>query len=518
MINGIANGFDIIDTDAKPEVAFQCNNKSAYQYRDQVEKAILKEIELGRYRIVQEPPHIVSPLGAVPKNDGEIRLIHDCSQPFDKAVNDYATINKHSFVSVDTAVSMVTTGSYMAKVDLQSAYRQVPLSRHSQNVAGLCWKFKGDTYDTFLVDTRLPFGASKSVGIFHRLTQSVCRILKRMGIDAIICFIDDFFITGASMNDVKRAMNILIHVLVSLGFAISWEKCISPTTRLTFLGVTIDTVAGSLSIPEEKINEVKQKIAYWNTRTNKASKRDFQSLIGSLSWIARIVHAARPCLRRFIDKMSTLKRSSHRARITADLRRDLNMLHWLCSSFNGTSFFLKRNAPEPAYIVSDASVPGAGAALILNNTVLDWFYINWKKDIPELLSAHINVKELTIIMLAVKRWSQLWYNTKIVIRTDNTAALFAVNKGVIRNQLASSILTQLRVICAIRCIDLAAFYINTKVNKLADSISRLDHLPTATYALARINMTRPLRHMSEKTWLFLFQSWQSKRRNWIWSG
>ena len=139
LINGIHNGFDIIDTDATPELAFQTNNKSAdVTYRDKVENAIIKEIELGRYRVVHEQPRIVSPLGAVPKGEDEIRLLHDCSQPVDKAVNDYATVNKHSFVSADTAVSKVTEGSYMAKVDLKFAYRQVPLSERSQSVAGLC--------------------------------------------------------------------------------------------------------------------------------------------------------------------------------------------------------------------------------------------------------------------------------------------------------------------------------------------------------------------------------------------
>ena len=276
IINGIENGFDIIDENANPEPVYMHNNKSAsITYRAQVDKALRKEIELGRYQTVSEKPHIVSPLGAVPKDNGQdIRLIHDCSQPIDKSVNDYATINKHSFVSVDTAVSMVSRGTYMAKVDLKSAYRQVPLSPRSQKVAGLCWRFEGDNHDTFFIDTRLPFGASKSVGIFHRITQSVCRIVRKMGIDAVICFIDDFFISGNDVDSVRRAMNILIHVLISLGFSISWDKCVFPTTCITFLGVTIDSVNGTLAIPDHKLSAVKYTISQWQTKQGKVTKRD----------------------------------------------------------------------------------------------------------------------------------------------------------------------------------------------------------------------------------------------------
>ena len=406
----------------------------------------------------------------------------------------------------------------MAKVELKSAYRQVPLSQRSQSVAGLCWRFEGDNHDTYLVDTRLPFGASLSVGIFHRVTQSVCRILRRMGIEAIICFIDDFFISANNIADARRAMQLLIHTLVSLGFAISWDKCVSPTTRLTFLGVTIDTAAGTLSIPMDKLTEVKTAVSEWTCLCSKVTKRELQSLIGKLSWIARIIHAIRPCLRRFIDKMSALKRPSHRTRLTADLRRDLQMLYALCSNFNGTSFFLDRIEPETAYIVSDSSVTGAGAALVHRNAIADWLYIHWATDAPALANAHINIKELAIILLAIERWGTLWRNSKIIVRTDNKAALYAINKGSIRNTCASDILRTLRILCATRNLRLIAVYINTRANLLADSLSRLDHLQTATYALARINLSAPLLHMSSNAFRYLLQQWHSKKRNWTWNG
>ena len=63
---------------------------------------------------------------------------------------------------------------------LKSAYRSVGLSKASQEVTGLSWDIGGTTI--YLKDTRLPFGARRSVGIFQCLTQAVRRMMARKGI------------------------------------------------------------------------------------------------------------------------------------------------------------------------------------------------------------------------------------------------------------------------------------------------------------------------------------------------
>ena len=59
----------------------------------------------GNYVITSQPPIIVSSLGAIPKTDSKVRLIHDCSRPAGQAVNDFATLSdKQSFQTIDDAV------------------------------------------------------------------------------------------------------------------------------------------------------------------------------------------------------------------------------------------------------------------------------------------------------------------------------------------------------------------------------------------------------------------------------
>ena len=55
-----------------------------------MEAEIQKEILEGRYIVTPQKTKIVSALGAIPKSDGAIRLIHDASRPSCAVVNDYS--------------------------------------------------------------------------------------------------------------------------------------------------------------------------------------------------------------------------------------------------------------------------------------------------------------------------------------------------------------------------------------------------------------------------------------------
>lgn len=118
ILNGIKNGFDIIDPALSLKAIELDNHFSASEASDLYEKAtsqILQEIELGNYVQAPCPPTIVSPLGVIPKSDGGVRLIHDCSRPKGFSVNDYETdLEKHRYQSVDDACKLVEKGSYLA--------------------------------------------------------------------------------------------------------------------------------------------------------------------------------------------------------------------------------------------------------------------------------------------------------------------------------------------------------------------------------------------------------------------
>ena len=105
---------------------------------DKVEKQIRDEIQMGNYVITRTKPSIVSALGAIPKrNSDNIRLIHDCSRLAHINVNSYASTQHFSYVTLDKAVSLVMPDAYLAKIDLKSAYRHVPIHPSNYSATGL---------------------------------------------------------------------------------------------------------------------------------------------------------------------------------------------------------------------------------------------------------------------------------------------------------------------------------------------------------------------------------------------
>ncbi|CAC5420878.1 unnamed protein product [Mytilus coruscus] len=199
-----------------------------------------------------------------------IRLIHDCSRPKGSSVNSLVSeIEKQRFQTLDDAAKLVTKNCFMSKVDLKSAYRSVKLSQRSQKVTGFNWTFpKGQEFT--LYDTKLPFGSKLAPGIFHRLTQAVRRMMSRRGF-TVVAYLDDFFLCEQSEFRCRQELNSLIFLLRELGFMINWQKVVDPTTKLTFLGVEIDSIAMELRLPGDKLSLLKQELTDFGNR-KRASK------------------------------------------------------------------------------------------------------------------------------------------------------------------------------------------------------------------------------------------------------
>ena len=181
LSDGIQNGFKLAPPSSQFSPAHQDNYKSATNAnaKSAVEQTILSEMAIGNYVISDGKPTIVSALGAIPKPDSsEVRLIHDCSRPPGRGLNDYIQSQSFKFQTLDD-VKLLRPNYFMAKSDLRHAYRSVPIHLSNFAATGLKWQFAGDNHFTYFYDTRLPFGAKSSPEIFHRLTQSVRRMMVR---------------------------------------------------------------------------------------------------------------------------------------------------------------------------------------------------------------------------------------------------------------------------------------------------------------------------------------------------
>ena len=507
ILNGIKQGFDIIDNSADIKPVICKNHPSASSSSPLYDKAtsqVIQEIKNGHYVVCDKPPQIVSPMAAIPKPDGDVRLIHDCSRLIGEAVNDYCSTDwQQKFARVDDAAAEMTEGCYFAKVDLRSAYRSVHISKSSQAVTGLSWNLNGKT--VFLKDTRLPFGARLSVGIFHRLTQAVRRMMVRKGYDLTIVYLDDFLIISKSKQACAEALQTLIQLLRKLGFMIHWGKVVDPTTCITFLGVELDSVAMALRLPDEKLLSLKQELQ-GSLRRNRFTKRQLQSLAGRLSWAASVVRGGRVFLRRIFNTIRMLRHNAHRVRVTPGVRKDLLWWSNFIDTFNGRSTLLDQRPIECVF--SDACDEGAGGSF-----GGDWFYFNWSQDWPKAANFHINEKEVAAVAIAAYRWAPFWRNKHIIIYSDNTVTVSALNKGTCRNPEIMKCIRSLFWLSAKLNFHLSAKYLPGVKNIAADSASRVG-TPGYLETLWPYTDASPIQfHMSTKTYFFLldrFPNWQPR--------
>ena len=389
----------------------------------------------------------------------------------------------------------------MAKVDLKSAYRSVPISKHSQKVTGLRWQFGKQT--VLLRDTKRCFGSRLAPGIFHRLTQAVKRMLKRRGLKAVVVYLDDFFIKADTMQDCAMALDILIKLLRKLGFQINWNKVTDPTTKITFLGIEIDSLEMCLRLPDEKLKQIREELHTFQTR-KRATKKQLQSLAGKPNFCSSVVYGGRVYSRRIIDTINLLKADSHKVKLTGCIRADITWWNTFLATFNGKSMLLDHQ-PIQSVFTDSCSLAAEG---FFDG---DWFYLNWALDWPFVSQLHINSKEILQFIWQFVEWASAWRNKRIYIQSDNVVTVSTINRGTSRNPFLMSCLRHLFWLSATFNFHITARFIRGSKNTLADSISRM-HEPLHFMKLQPLlNTSHPCCHLSQCSFSFLFDRFASTR-------
>jgi len=159
-----------------------------------------------------------------------------------------------SYVSVDDAAREVFRQgqhSLMAKVDVKSAYRNIPVHPDDRWLLGLQWG--GAVY----VDTALPFGLRSAPKIFTAVADAVEWILRSEGVNFVIHYLDDFLLVGPpNSDDCASSLAILLRVFKRLGLPVAVHKLEGPWWCLSFLGFEVDSNAMEVRLPRSKLLEL----------------------------------------------------------------------------------------------------------------------------------------------------------------------------------------------------------------------------------------------------------------------
>ena len=154
----ITDGFPIVEGDVPSYHCMNYNSILEDGCKQKMDKIITRELKEGIISEAVSWPNCIHALGAVPKQDGGIRPITDCSRPSGESVNNYcgSLFKEFNYKSVDDVVKLLTWGNFMSVIDIKSAYRAVPIREEHRKYMGFQWELDG-VLKTF-VDNRMCFG------------------------------------------------------------------------------------------------------------------------------------------------------------------------------------------------------------------------------------------------------------------------------------------------------------------------------------------------------------------------
>ena len=205
----------------------------------------------------------------------------------------------------------------MAKLDLKSAYRMVPVNELDRPLLGIQWKGSINT------DTALPFGLRSAPLIFTTVADGLTWAMWCCGVGKVIHYLDDFFFCGPVGSSACHAyLHIAVELCSLLGFPVAFYKVEGPVTTITFLGLELDLVNQQVRLPQEKLCRIKTVIHQWLNHQI-VSKRQLQRLLGHLHHTAAVVKPGWSFTFHLIEALKRLNRPSHKTRLGPESRADI---------------------------------------------------------------------------------------------------------------------------------------------------------------------------------------------------
>ena len=230
-------------------------------------KKLKREIDLerilGPFSILPMPTLRISPIGIVPKQDGTWRLITNLSHPRENSVNsaidpEFCKVTYSSFDSILEKIHDLGRGTKLAKMDIKSAFRLLPIHPADFDLMGIY--FDGH----YFIDKCMPMGCAISCNVFEKFATFLHWLVQfRSGLDSLDHYLDDFIFMGESnTGDCKYLMYMFEDTCNKLGVPIAHDKTSGPTTVLTFLGFIIDTELMMVIIPPEKLKKLHEQLKW----------------------------------------------------------------------------------------------------------------------------------------------------------------------------------------------------------------------------------------------------------------
>ena len=367
IIHGIVHGFPI-QYQGPPQLAPAAvyNHQSAVNFPSYIDAYMEQELAQGALSGPYKSPPFTpwftsSPIMSREKSaGGGRRVIVDLSFP-EGGINQHIPPHifngkdaVHNLPTVQSAVATIASTPpgdvHLSVIDLSRAYRQFPVAPLDWPLLGMHWR------GHWSFDCRIPFGCRMSSFTMQSIAEFLVRALATRSVSAHM-YLDDVIIVSATAEIANRDYNTTLQLFSELGLTVATKKLQSPSPVVTWLGIEIDVATNQLTIPSEKLTQIKLCMAVAAERTY-ITKKHLQRLIGLANHLSKAVRAARIFICRLL---ATLRAENNDViRVTPDVRADLAWYARYAATHNGRSII--PNERVVMRVWADACLRGAGAS------------------------------------------------------------------------------------------------------------------------------------------------------------
>ena len=450
------------------------NHMSSLNHPKEVDKYIEKELSHGAlvgpfksdpFKWLRINPLMVRPK----KEEGKFRVILDLSFPDLESVNSW--IPRFSFdgapyklrlpSALDLAGKIAKFGQncYLYKLDLQRAYRQLPVNPLDWALLGYEWN--GNLY----FDKSIPFGLRHGAMNCERVTCAICYAAAKEVEAELVAFIDD--LGGAAPDNLQLALQHyqgVCRTIEKLGLILAPEKCEGPRRILTWTGTTYNSITMIMSIDQSKIEEtlelVRQVIV-----TSKITLKEMKVLLGKLQHSIKLCPGGRCFLNRLLGMRKDMSEVGLFP-LTDGAKEDLIWFIRFLEVFNGKAVIRSLFTPNVILFV-DACLVGGGS--LWEGETFSSF--KWSDDVLSWGLA-INELELFNVLIALRIWKDKLSGKTVRIWCDNSSSVRAMFSGKTHNTFMASCLRELWWISCTADIFLGCDHVPGKENDNADVLSR----------------------------------------------
>ena len=354
-IRRIVSGWEIpfieipIQTSPPPNLFHSPQEKKqiATEIESMLKKGAIQRAPLG------ERDQVISNIFTRPKKEGKFRTIINL-----KKINHHIPFVHFQMDRLMDLRSLLKKGDLMVKVDLSDAYWSIPIHKNSRKFMRFMWE--GQLYE-FLV---LAFGLGPAPRLFTKLMKIPITILRKLQI-RIIVYLDDFLLIGSCLQEILTARDSLIFLLEQLGYSINRVKSIlTPCLSLEFLGMIVDSLNMTISLPEDKIENLVAMCQSLQTAET-LSLRELSKVIGKLYATAPAVSEA-PLQTRALQQIlihALRDHKSYESPVCLDKEALLEIEWWIINLSTSKNRPIHLEPPQ-AVLTTDSSTSAWGAHLV----------------------------------------------------------------------------------------------------------------------------------------------------------